>query len=263
MLNETIVFGAQWSEKVHIQSDTLTIFHCIFVLSGCIYSELFGRAVYSGEILIIAPQCQADLVWDKDIKAIVITVSSKSILEYFGFPSICYLSSKSIIINRNQYSAHMLYSSLDCLAKQHDISKGKLDQAVEKQWVNLLLSQLTDYLHPASLKIPLILPGQLRLVVDWIHAYIKEPISVNDLLTLAECSRRTLESNLKTYLQTTPAHFILQQKLIMVREELLKNTDAKVGDVAYSYGFSHLSHFSKYYFRAFSELPSETLRARK
>jgi hypothetical protein len=59
------LFGAMWSEKVHIQSEPQKTFHAVLVLSGNIYCKSFNTNVPADSLVLTAPGKQADLVWEK------------------------------------------------------------------------------------------------------------------------------------------------------------------------------------------------------
>src|SRR5690554_945649 len=70
-LDGSTLFGARWSEKVHIQSEPQTTFHAILVLSGCIHCKTTKRDITAGGILLIAPGQQADVVQENSIRSVV------------------------------------------------------------------------------------------------------------------------------------------------------------------------------------------------
>lgn len=259
-LTGTMVFGAKWSEKVHIQSDTLTTFHAVLVLSGCIHCQALNTDITANNLLLIAPGRHADLVWEQSTRAIVITLSRQGLMDHLGISNLQLLRQTSAIIPHNHRDTRLLRNGLECLSQQHNICNGDISQPVQKYWEGLLLAQLSDLLYQPDVRNPVILPWRIRLATEWILAHIKEPMSVFDVLRITSASRRSLESGFRTYLNTTPARFILCHKLKGVRETLQSDSDIGIGDAAFAYGFNHLSHFTQQYQKAFGELPSETIR---
>lgn len=259
-LGGTTLFGAMWSEKVHIQSDAQSTFHAVMVLSGSIHCNTLNQDVSANSLLLIAPGKMADLVWEKSTRAVVISLSRQALIDHLGIPGLEFLRDTTTLVPHNHRDAQMLKNGIECLAQQHQICGGDIGIPVQKQWESLLVAQLADQLSRTGMENPSILPGRIRLATEWIQAHIKEPISVCDLLRITGASRRSLESGFRTYLNTTPAKFILCHKLKGVRETLRSDPDISIGDAAFSYGFNHLSHFTHQYQIAFGELPSETLR---
>lgn len=259
-LGGTTLFGAKWSEKVHIQSDAQSTFHAVMVLSGSIHCNTLNQDVSANSLLLIAPGKLADLVWEKSTRAVVISLSRQALIDHLGIPGLEFLRDTTTIVPDKHQDAQMLRNGIECLAQQHEICGGNIGIPVQKQWESLLVVQLADQLSRTDMEHPSILPGRIRLATEWILTHIRESISVCDLLRITGASRRSLESGFRTYLNTTPARFILCHKLKGVRETLRSDPEISIGDAAFSYGFNHLSHFTYQYQEAFGELPSETLR---
>ncbi|MBL3556374.1 MULTISPECIES: AraC family transcriptional regulator [Marinobacter] len=259
-LGNTLLFGATWSEKVHIQSDAQTTFHAILVLSGSIFCNTLRQDIAAKSVLLIAPGKLADLVWEKSARAVVISLSRQALIDHLGITSLELLRDTSIIVPGDHQDARLLRNGIECLAQQHQICGGAICPSIQKQWESLLLAQFSNQLHRPGMENPTILPGRIRLACEWILTNIREPMSVCDLLRVTGASRRSLESGFRTYLNTTPAKFILCHKLKGVRDTLRSDPDISIGDAAFSYGFNHLSHFTQQYQDAFGELPSDTVR---
>lgn len=105
-----------------------------------------------------------------------------------------------------------------------------------------------------------------QLVVDrareYMRSHIEEPITVADLCTELQVSRRTLQYSFQDILNLNPVSFLRAMRLNGVRRDL-KGADpatAHVADIAARWGFWHLSHFAADYKAMFGELPSDTLR---
>lgn len=259
-LDRSILFGAKWSEKVHIRSEPQTTFHAILVLSGCIHCKAGKSDIAAGGLVIIAPGQQVDLVWEKSTRSVVISFSRQALIDHLGIPYLEALGQPSAVLAPEEKDARLIRQSIECIAKTHEICEGKMDPAFQRQWQGLLLCHFSNRLTQASRDNPIILPRKVRLATEWIHAHIREPMAVTDLLRVTESSRRSLESGFRTYLNTTPARYILCQKLKGVRDLLRSDSEISVGDAAFAFGFHHLSHFTRQYQNAFGELPSKTER---
>ena len=262
-LEHSTVFGARWSEKVHIQSASHTTFHAILVLEGRIHCKISKTDITAGGILLIAPGQQADLIWERSTRSVVVNLSRQALVDHLGIPCLEVLGNSSATLTPNDQDARLIRQSIGCISQQHDICQGKLDVSLQKHWQSLLLTLFSNRIMQASRINPTILPAKVRLATEWIQAHLREPISVNDLLKVSGSSRRSLESGFRTYLNTTPAKYILSHKIKGVRDLLLSDSEISVGDAAYAFGFQHLSHFARHYQDTFGELPSETVRQRR
>lgn len=262
-LDNSTLFGAHWSEKVHIQSEPQTTFHAILVLEGCIHCKARKSDVTAGGLLLIAPGQQADLVWEKSTRSVVINLSRQALVDHLGIPCLEMLGKTSAVLAPDEQNVRLIRQGIECIAQQHDICNGKLDSLLQKQWQSLLLTHFSSLvLRNANIN-PTVLPRKVRVATDWIQTHIREPISVCDLLRVSGSSRRSLESGFRTYLNTTPARYILCHKLKGVRDLLRTDGDITVGNAAFAFGFQHLSHFTRQYQDAFGERPSETVRQRQ
>jgi AraC-like DNA-binding protein len=106
------------------------------------------------------------------------------------------------------------------------------------------------------------LPPGLARALDWLKGRLEEPIQLDDLAAVAGVRPRTLESQFRSHLRTTPLGWVRRLRLARARQQLLAaEPDASVTAVAMASGFSQLGRFSAVYRRQFGELPSQTLRA--
>jgi len=105
-------------------------------------------------------------------------------------------------------------------------------------------------------------PRHIRNAAEYIHSHCNENITLEKLVNVSGVSQRSLHTGFKKFFGTSPMRYLKNVRLDLVRLEL-KNSDLRsttVTEVAYSYGFNHLSKFTNQYKLRFSELPSETLR---
>ncbi|WP_118184742.1 helix-turn-helix domain-containing protein [Paraburkholderia phosphatilytica] len=88
------------------------------------------------------------------------------------------------------------------------------------------------------------------------------PFTVLDICHAVGTSRRKLQYCFEETLGTHPAHYLRVLRLNAVRRELRRHSHgaASVSDVAFRWGFWHLSRFATHYRQLFGELPSETLK---
>jgi len=116
-----------------------------------------------------------------------------------------------------------------------------------------------DLLHQPERSAP---PRTLRLALDYLHAHLGDPITVDDIATAAGVRVRALQEAFRRHLDTTPSAYLRTLRLDRVRQELEAGGPANtaVTDVALRWGFVHLSRFAADYRRAFGEYPRDTLR---
>lgn len=84
---------------------------------------------------------------------------------------------------------------------------------------------------------------------------------VDEIAGLLGIGARQLQTAFRSYVGTTPHHYLLVRKLHLARRRLVRPEDLRspVTAAAMHAGFGHLGRFSEYYHRLFGELPGQTL----
>ncbi|OXI67624.1 AraC family transcriptional regulator [Burkholderia sp. AU28863] len=103
---------------------------------------------------------------------------------------------------------------------------------------------------------------QMDALLEFIHARLCAPISLEDLARAAGVSFRTLNVLCRRYHGATPMELLRNIRLDAARAQLLTDPMASITDTALTFGFGHLGRFSGYYFARFNELPRDTQRKR-
>ncbi len=90
---------------------------------------------------------------------------------------------------------------------------------------------------------------------------IYQKVNIEDLAKELNISQRQFHDTFKTNYGLTPKHYLKYIKLNAIRRELLvASADINISDIAFKYGFTHMSHFAQEYKKMFSKLPSESLK---
>ncbi|WP_438853988.1 helix-turn-helix transcriptional regulator [Agromyces sp. M3QZ16-3] len=104
----------------------------------------------------------------------------------------------------------------------------------------------------------------VRAAVEHMHAYAHAPITVQGIAEAGHISARGLHAAFTNELGHSPSDHLRGIRLAGVRDELrFAPPDQSIAAVARRWGFVHLSRFAESYARAFGELPSETVGARR
>ena len=104
------------------------------------------------------------------------------------------------------------------------------------------------------------LPGDLVRALHWLKPRLSEPIQLDTLAAAAGVPPRTLQTQFKTYLGTTPLGWVRQVRFAYARQQLL-NADRRrvsVTQIALASGFSQLGRFAGQYRALYGERPSQT-----
>ena len=109
-----------------------------------------------------------------------------------------------------------------------------------------------------------IAPRLVRRAEEFLSAKSSLPITIADVVSYCECSRRTLYNAFRGSRGYTPMEFLVETRLCSARRNLQSPAPCDtVSSIALKHGFLHLSRFAEAYGKRFGELPSETLRKTK
>ncbi|MFF2369119.1 helix-turn-helix transcriptional regulator [Agromyces sp. NPDC058110] len=115
-----------------------------------------------------------------------------------------------------------------------------------------------DRTEPAGVEM---LPRAVRRATEYVDAHAASPITVGMIADAARVPVRTLQAGFRRHLGTTPAHYVRNVRLRLVREELIQAHagEDSVSAIARRWGFVHLGRFAAQYFAEYGEHPSQTL----
>jgi len=105
------------------------------------------------------------------------------------------------------------------------------------------------------------LPCALRRARDFLHANATEPLDLADLADAAGTGIRALQLGFRRHFGTSISEMLLDVRLAHLNARLKKApADARITDIAFELGFTHLSRMASAYRAKFGETPSATLR---
>ncbi|MFE6157455.1 AraC family transcriptional regulator [Streptomyces sp. NPDC056486] len=126
----------------------------------------------------------------------------------------------------------------------------------------LLLSADHRYRETLTQRIPHCRPALVKRAVDAMEAHPEQPFTVAALAEIANVSVRRLQEGFRHYVGMSPTAYLRQIRLARAHDELRWSDlgQVTVTDVAYRWGFTHLSRFSAAYRQRYGVAPSVTLR---
>ena len=140
-------------------------------------------------------------------------------------------------------------------------SRNILEDMERNLLTSLLYSFRHNYMDALQAQEVQAAPKHVKLAEDYIHAHLKDPLSIDDLVTVTGVSQRSVFEGFKSFRGTTPMKYVLQLRLEKVRGELLTSgPNRTVTDIALKWGFNQLGRFSVCYKKVYGESPSETLK---
>jgi len=92
-------------------------------------------------------------------------------------------------------------------------------------------------------------------VQDWIAQHLADPISLTGLARLARLSTRNFSRRFKTALGTSPARYVTDLRM-RTAQDLLRQTDLEIGEIAHRTGYPDASHFTRAFVREVDATPT-------
>jgi AraC-like DNA-binding protein len=104
-------------------------------------------------------------------------------------------------------------------------------------------------------------PYYVHRAEDYIRAHLREPISVETLVTASEVSVRSLFNGFRRFRGVAPMAYVKALRLELAYDELSRADPAErsVTEIALACGFTHMSKFARDFGARFAEKPSAVL----
>ncbi|TSD93629.1 AraC family transcriptional regulator [Skermania sp. ID1734] len=157
------------------------------------------------------------------------------------------------------------HSSLDVLLRDLDNGSGLTQHPLAaSSWqdtllTGLLLAQPHNFLSALREPAAPVYHSTMRRALAYIDENLDAPITVADIAQQVGTSVRSLQRAFQDNIGATPKGYIQSLRLTRVRDELLDaGTTETVTDIAYRWGFGHLSRFAAAYRHRYGETPSQT-----
>lgn len=96
----------------------------------------------------------------------------------------------------------------------------------------------------------------LKAMIDYIHRYYSEKITLDDIAKAGNVSKRTCGTVFLQYLNKTPMEFLIDYRLRKAIE-LLKTADKTVLEISLAVGFSGASYFAESFRKNFGVSPTD------
>ena len=140
--------------------------------------------------------------------------------------------------------------------KEHSPKAYQLEAAaILSSLAVICLNALPEQVEGAAFGTDQKLVTQKRMVAFIAQNYRSE-ITLEEIAASASVSRSTCCRLFKAYVQQSPLAYLNDYRL-RVSQELLKNTNKSVTEIATLSGFNHVSYYSKIFYRAFGCKPTE------
>lgn len=102
----------------------------------------------------------------------------------------------------------------------------------------------------------------IQLAEDFMHENCRLPLDIAQVANHAGVSVRALQYLFRRYRKMTPLEFLTDCRLNGLREDIIRDPNVKLAELASRWGFTHQGHMAQRFKRKFGETP-RTLRARE
>ncbi|MFC9694406.1 AraC family transcriptional regulator [Kribbella sp. NPDC056951] len=140
----------------------------------------------------------------------------------------------------------------------HPLAVRNLEQLLTSSFLLGSEHSFTDLLNKPERSAP---PRTLRFALEFLHAHLADPITVEEIAAAAGVGVRALQEAFRRHLDTTPSAYLRTLRLEHARQDLVAGCpgNTSVTDVALRWGFVHLGRFAAEYRKTFDEYPRDTL----
>ncbi|MGS0891483.1 AraC family transcriptional regulator [Burkholderia stagnalis] len=278
-LNHLSVYALQYGAAVEVTPrpfDGFSLVHTSLVGGAEIVCDGHVMNVSEGRTAVLAPRMHVRLHWRPGTRQLIVKVPDALLRAVAGRP--CSDAAPGLapgfLLPRALASQWDLiaHSLLNVLAVADDGGiRAEWRDHFERSLALFLLVHRPPAPHAGPLPVPLDAAaesgarggiGQMDALLEYIHARLCAPISLEDLARAAGVSLRTLNMLCRRYHEATPMELLRNIRLDAARAQLLADPAASITDTALTFGFGHLGRFSGYYFARFNELPRDTQRKR-
>jgi AraC-like DNA-binding protein len=130
----------------------------------------------------------------------------------------------------------------------------------EALFSTLLFCQPHNHLNIVLRRPALAGSGDVKRVLDYVDANLAEPLTLADLIAVANVPGRTLNEHFRKFTGLAPMAYVRRERLKKARQMLAASLTESVTEAALACGFFHLGRFAAEYRHIFGETPLETLK---
>jgi AraC-like DNA-binding protein len=221
---------------------------------------------------LLSPTVPTEMIWERDCAQLILLVERKLVEQRAAA-----LAGKAVqavefdpLIDLQLPAGRGLRAQMEGLA---DLAEGlgagrTLSAVAAADWRETLLDALLlRHHHGLSKAIRTFagegetLPCALRRARDRLHAHATEPLDLAQLAAAAGIGVRALQLGFQRHFGTSISEMLLDIRLSHLNAQLKRAApDARIIDIAFDLGFTHLGRMAGAYRAKFGETPSATLR---
>jgi AraC-like DNA-binding protein len=273
-LEKTRVYGCKFGDiTVNVKTEPLHSAHLIIPLKGSLFNHVLGTAIRPGELAFFQPGSLIDMDWRNIKNSVVFSVSNSQIERHLNklidqkFSESCCNQQLQQKFSLTDPKISGLVNVINTIHVDSVNGRSLLNNPLCRTSLEHMLmeciSALIPYAEEKNAK--RLIPGRLKVAIDYIEKNKHRSISVDELSTAAKCSRRSLENSFHLAFGLGPNKYISHRRMHAIRKALETNVDPgkTVTDIAADFGYYNLSYFTKLYREKYGETPAQTLNKTK
>ncbi|MGR9193192.1 helix-turn-helix transcriptional regulator [Rhizobium leguminosarum] len=141
--------------------------------------------------------------------------------------------------------------------RQSPLALSNLTGAITRLLLETVPHRFSDELGRAA---PSPAPRHVKRAIDFMHANISRPISLEDIAAACHFGVRSLKKGFRDFRMTTPMAYLQHLRIEAAHQELEQASPGlTVTAIALKCGFGHMGRFAAEYKLRFGQSPSQTL----
>ena len=203
-----------------------------------------------------------------DCEMLILRLQAKRIREFvinhIGYAPRSALTFSKTLQSKPGPRRRLLSAAVSYLEEEDDLHPS-IESLLEQMLLSIVLFE-----HPNSYSVFLsqtgsgAVPRHVKRAEDYIRAHADQPLCTESIAEAVGTTVRTLQLGFRRFRDCTPTQMLKAVRLEYANRDLLaaESGETSVTEVAFKWGFSHLSCFAQDYRLRFGEGPSTTLRHR-
>ena len=259
-------YRAAWSPGFYIRGQPPLGSIAIGIQCGGTKSAVWhGRELASNEVIMLDATHEIDCQTEIDCDMLVVSFQADVFAQHAetlrGRQLAPSSSSSRLIVSDPSTRRRLLRHWLKLLKSTQQLGSRLCDRKIAAHIESESLEMLIASLLPPDKDAKM---AERRRVALQARRYmvlnLEEVPTITDICRAVHAAERTLHLGFREAFGITPKRFLKALRLNAVRSALLNaGSESTVAELAYRWGFSHLSNFAADYCRMFGELPSRTL----
>lgn len=214
------------------------------------------QAIQAGQVSIIPPHLEREIVWKRESELVAIYLAPELVAqareEFRG---------ETVEIVENWTASDPLIWQLG-LTLRTELRRGDPGRLYIESIANLLAVHLYKYYSTQNKPLREVEGGlpkhKLQQVIDYIHDYLEQDLSLVDLAALVQMSPHYFARLFKQSTGLTPHQYVIRTRVERAKQLLLQGK-LTIAQIAYSVGFAHQSHLNRHFKRHLGVTPKALL----